>query len=550
MPEISEPTEHLSVWSPLARPLFRNRLFASIISNTGNWMQDTAGVWLMTSLTASPFLIALMQTAASLPVLLLGLPAGAMADIVDRRRLLLFWSTWMLMAAALLSVLTLSGSIGAWTLLLLTFVLSLGSAMNGPTWQAIVPELVPREEVPNAVALNSAGFNLTRVIGPASGALIVAAFASVSTGAGVVFLINSIGFVAVLFALYQWKRTALFKSALPAERLQSSMRAAVRYVRYAPVMKAILVRSFLQTFFVSALWALLAVVARDDLKSQALGYGILNGTLGVGAVIGAFSLPRLRRNLSADSIVKVAALVFTVTMLVMAWVPYWPPLILVLLVGGMAWTDMASSLNISLQLSVPAWVQARMLGLYQMVFMGGMALGSACWGAVADRLSSTIALSLAAAGLLATWPLMSRFRLLSGGEHDVSPGHLARQLHHIPEVVVEPDPEEGPVMVTVTFQIDPARADEFVEAAQELGRIRQRDGAMRWTLFRDPADPARYVETYLVESWLERQRQLERFTVADRKVRDRVFSFHIESEPPKVSRMLYTRPPVRPGKIR
>jgi len=508
-------------------------------------MQDTAGVWLMTSLTTSPFLIALMQTAASLPVLLLGLPAGALADIVDRRRLLIFWSAWMLLAAALLSIFALAGSIGPVTLLLLTFILSLGSAMNGPTWQAIVPELVPREQVPTAVALNSAGFNLSRAVGPASGALLVAAFASVMMGAGVVFLINSAGFMAVLYVLYRWKRTAYFKSALPAERLIGSMRAALRYVWYTPAMWAVLVRSFMLTFFVSALWALLAVVARDDLKSEALGYGILNGTLGIGAVIGAFTLPRLRHHLSADSIVRASAIVFMVTMLVMAWVPYWLPLILMLLVGGMAWTDMASSLNISLQLSVPAWVQARMLGLYQMVFMGGMALGSAFWGAIADRLNSSLALTLASAGLLVTWPLMSRFRLLSGGEHDVSPGKLAGLLSHVPEAVVEPDPEEGPVMVTVTFRIDPSRADEFVTAAQELGRVRQRDGAMRWALFRDPADPACYVESYLVESWLERQRQLERFTVADHKVRDKVFSFHLDPEPPRVARMVYTQPPTK-----
>ncbi len=545
MLETSPHTNTESVWSPLRRPLFRDRLIASIISNTGSWMQDTAGAWLMTTLTASPLPIALMLTAASLPVLLLALPAGAMADILDRRRLLLFWSGWMLVAAALLSVLTLNGLIGVWALLLLTFMLALGSAMNGPAWQAIVPELVPREEVPNAIALNSAGFNLTRALGPAAGGLTVAAFASATSGAGVVFLINSLCFIAVLVVLYQWKRTALFKSSLPAERMLGSMRAALRYVRFAPGMRTILTRTILQTFLVSGMWALLPVIARDDLHSGAMGYGILNGCLGAGAVVGAVSLSRVRRRLSTDAIVTASAAAFTITILVMAWLPLWPPLVVGLLLGGVAWTSTASSLNIAVQLSVPAWVQARMLGIYQMVFMGGLAVGSALWGAVADHTSPSIALTAAAVGFLVSWPLAKRFRLAPEGELDLSPGELEGIVSSLPHDAVEP--EEGPVLVTVTFRIDPARAAEFVAAAHELGRIRRRDGAFRWALFRDPFDPSRYMETYLLESWLERQRQLERFTVSDHQVRNRVFSFHVDGQPPTVSRMILTRDSSAPG---
>ncbi len=531
-----------SVWSPLARPLFRNRLIASVISNTGSWMQDTAAAWLMTTLTASPFLIALMQTAASLPVLFLGLPAGALADILDRRKLLLFWTGCMLLAAALMSALTLTGAISVAALLLLTFMLSLGSAMNGPTWAAIVPEMVPREEVPKAVALNSAAFNLARVIGPAAGGLTVAAFISVTFGAGVVFLVNSFSFVAILVVLYRWKRTAFFKSALPAERMQGSMRAAVRYVRFAPAMQAIMVRAFVQTFFVSGMWALLAVTARDDLKSGAMGYGILMGCLGGGAVIGAVLLPRLRQHFSAERIVTGAAGVFTLTMLVMAWLPHWLLLGLFLMLGGMAWTGTASSLNISLQLSVPAWVQARTLGIYQMVFEGGVALGSALWGGIAEHTSPAIALTAASVGLAVTLPFARRFRLLSGGELDLSPSRMTGLVGSTPQAVVEPEPEEGPVLVTVTFHIEPARADAFIAAAHDLGKIRRRDGAVRWSLYRDPFDSTRYMETYVIETWLERQRQIERFTVADRAVRDRVFAFHIGPHPPVVSRMIVATP--------
>lgn len=533
-----------TAWAPLHRPLFRNRLAASIISNTGSWMQDTAGTWLMTALTSSPLLIALMQTAAALPVLLFGLPAGAMADIFDRRRLLLFWATWMLVAAAILSAITLSGWTAAWSLLLLTFLISVGSGMNGPTWQAIVPELVPREELPEAIALNSAGFNLARAIGPALGGIAVAAFASVWFGAGVVFSLNTLSFVAVLVVIYRWRRTPFFKSALPAERMFGSMRAGLRYVRFEPAVQAILIRAFLQTFCVSGMWALLAVVAKQELHHGALGYGILNGCIGLGAVLGAMLLPRLRRWCSPDRIVSGSAVVFAVTLLAMAWAHAWALLIVALILGGMAWTSTASSFNITVQLSVPAWVQARALGTYQMVFQGGLALGSAFWGGLAERAGTAVALSLAAAALLAGLPLGRRFPLGSGTGLDHSPGRLTSAMKRAgPQLVIEPNPEAGPVLITVTFRIDPARALDFIQAAHELGRVRRRDGAVRWSLFSDPFDPARYMETYVLESWLERQRQIERFTVADHAIRDRVFSFHVDAAPPVVSRMILARVP-------
>ena len=550
MTEASPTAGSSSLWSPLKRRLFRDRLLASVISNTGSWMQDTAGTWLMTALTTSPMLIALMQTAASLPVLLLGLPAGATADILDRRRLLLLWAGWMLVAAVTLSVLALTGWIGAWSLLLLTFFLSLGSAMNGPTWQAIVPEMVPREELPEAIALNSAAFNIARAIGPAAGGLAVAAFASVMFGAGIVFFVNAVSFAAVLIVIYRWKRTQLFTSALPAERLLASMRSGLRYTRFTPAIRAILVRAFLQTFCVSGMWALLAVVARENLHGDALSYGILAGCIGLGAVMGAILLPWLRQRLSDNAIITAAALAFSVTLLVMAWGNQFWPLVLALFLGGMAWTSTTSCLNIAVQLSVPAWVQARSLGIYQMVFQGGMAIGSAVWGITAEHLGTSFALTAGAAGLIAGLTLARRFPLTSHAALDLSPGRLAHALSRAaPQVMIEPNPEDGPVLITVTFRIDPVHTAEFIPAAHELGRVRRRDGAIRWSLFRDPFDPTRFMESYVVESWLDRQRQIERFTVADHAIRNHVMSFHVDKSPPVVSRLILTRPPPSIGGV-
>src|ERR1700744_2950749 len=314
------PSPRSSGFEPLRSPLFRNLWIASTVSNLGGWMQDTAGTWLMPVLTTSPLLIALMQTAASLPVLCLGLLAGATADVFDRRKLLIFWQAWMLASVAILAVLTFLGHVSPWALLAFTFLLNIGSAMNNPAWQAIVPELVPRELIPDTVSLNAASNNLARAVGPALGGLMVAGFQRVHTGAGSVFALNALSFAGVIWVLVNWKRIPLFKSALPSERIAGSIRSGLRYVRYAPDLQASLVRAFVFTFFISAIWSLLAVVARRDLKQGPLGYGILNGSLGLGAVVAATTLHRLRQRFSADQILGAATLYNVGVLLVLAFV--------------------------------------------------------------------------------------------------------------------------------------------------------------------------------------------------------------------------------------
>jgi MFS family permease len=531
--------EKTTGFEPLREPLFRDRWIASIVSNVGSWMQDTAGTWLMTALTASPLLIALMQTAASLPVLMLGLVAGATADIYDRRRLLIFWQAWMLATVAVLSVLTFFGVISPWILLALTFALNIGSAMNNPAWQAIVPELVPPSQIADAVALNSAAYNLARAVGPALGGLAVAAFGNrVHTGAASVFLLNSLSFVGVIIVLYRWHRAPLFKSALPAERMFGSMRAGLRYLRHAPALQATLFRALMFTMFVSAAWALLAVVARQNLNEGAMGYGILNGSMGLGAVAGAFSLPRLRRKFAADKIIAYSTGVFVVTLAVLAFVHIQAVILLFLLAGGFAWTSTMSTLNVSVQLSVPSWVRARAIGTYQMILQGGMALGGVIWGFVAEHASTSIALASASIGLLISLPLALKFHVLRDGVQDLSPYKRDRPA---PRFLREPNPTDGPVRVSVRYCIDPEEYDGFTRAIHKMRDVRLRDGAFRWGVFQDVNDPSHMDETFLVESWIEYLRQRERFTASDRQIRDAVWSFHKSEQPPRVSHMIYAK---------
>lgn len=536
---IPEVVEDPSPLAPLRNPVFRNRVLSSLLSNTGTWMQDTAATWLMTSLTSSALLVALMQTAASLPVLLLGLPAGALADILDRRKLLIFWQAWMLGAALLLSVFGVAGTLGPLALLTLTFLLNVGSAMNNPAWQAIVPELVPRSQLSQAIALNSAVFNMARVIGPAFGGGMLAAFASARGGAAAVFLVNSLSFVFVILALVVWKRKVVRTSQLPAERFLGSIQAGIRYVRHAPELHAVLIRTFLMTSCASAVWALLAIVARADLQGGAFGYGMLNACLGVGAVFGAAMLPRVRRRLSANAIVTAAGLAFALTLLTLAFVHRVEIVCVALLLAGFAWTNTTSTFNVAVQTVVPPWVQARALGTYQMVFQGGLAIGSAMWGLVATHTSTPVSLSAAAVGLLIGLPLTRRFRVRHP-ELDLSPLSLSGRPRSLPALPIEPKPEAGPVLISITYDVDPANAEEFTNAIDALKEIRLRDGALRWGLFRDPADPSRYLETFLVDSWSEYLRQRERFTMEDLLVRERVYALHRGPIPPPISRLIYT----------
>jgi MFS family permease len=378
---------------------------ASIVSNVGTWMHTVAASWLMTILATSPLPVALVQTATTLPVFLVSVPAGAAADLIDRRRWLIFTQTWMLIVAGLIGGLTLAGIIGPWSLLLLTFALGVGSSLNGPAWSATIPELVPREELAAAVALNSVGFNIARAIGPALGGAVMAA-----SNAGVVFMLNAASFLAVIIVLFAW-RGSRRPAGHETVRLSHAMREGLRYVRSTPVYHAVLVRAGLFAFSASALWALLPVVASGQLGTNETGYGVLLGCLGAGSVVGAASLASLRARFSEEILVATGGLVFAGATLALALLHVFALVALAMLAGGVAWMTVMTTFNVSAQSAPPTGIRARALALYILVFQGALAIGSAGWGAVAGRWNTRGSLIAAAISLACGLAAASRLRL-------------------------------------------------------------------------------------------------------------------------------------------
>jgi MFS family permease len=399
-----------SALAPLREPLFRSLWIAAVISYTGTWMQNVGAGWLMTTLTMSPFMIGLVQAAATLPVFVVILPAGALADMVDRRRLLLFAQTWMVFASGALAILTLMHVVTPWILLLLTFLLGLGAVMNDPAWQAITPEIVSQEQHASAVALNSAGFNVARAVGPALGGLIVAA-----AGCGITFLLNALSFFGVIVFLYHWKRRP--NGEVKSERVLQAIQTGFRYVRQSSLVKSVLIRTGTFSLAASAIWALLPIIARPH---GATGYGLLLGCFGTGALCGAAVLPRLKRQMSVDGVVAAAIVIFAVATFAAGVVHPFAPLCLVLFTGGAAWIAILACLNVAAQTMSPDWVRARCLSMYLLVLQGGMALGSTLWGALATKVGVPTAL-LCSALALAVGLLSIRRHRLSAGDVALAP---------------------------------------------------------------------------------------------------------------------------------
>ncbi len=498
---------------------------AQFVSNIGSWMQTVGAQWLMLTLTGSAAYVTLVQTAASLPVMIVAVLAGAIGDLVDRKRLLLITQMVMLVAAVALGALALAGLVTPWVLLALTFGLGTGQALTSPTWQTLQPELVEPAARQQAISLGAVNQNLARAVGPAIGGVILAA-----TSAGAVFMVNAATFLAVIGVLMWWRSSRTRQQSLPREHVGEAIRAGARYVAASPILRVILARAALFVFFASAIWALLPLTASRQLHMGSGGYGLLLGCVGVGAVAGAVLLPWLRARLSPDALLTAGSVALGVVALVLGYL-YWIALVAIaLMVGGLAWILVLSTVNSLYQLTLPGWVKARGMAFYLIVFQGGNAIGSAVMGLAAEYAGVSPTLLIAAVALI-LGPLAGvRFRF-----REIPPAQLLLAGDWPEPLLTEGDSPGGPVMVSIEYR---ARDDRTTELLAALGHIRfgrRRTGATAWRLWQDATDPARVVEQFVVASWDEHRRQHGRVSRRDQERLDAAWSLTDPEHPPVVT---------------
>jgi MFS family permease len=521
------PAPTMSTWQPLHQRVFRMLWIATVVSNVGSWMSDVGVNWSMLTLSADPLDIALVQAASSLPMFLFALPSGVMADIVDRRKYLLFSQLWMFIAAAGLAVLSFTGQVTPTVLLAAAFLLSVGSAMSSPPFQAVVPDLVSKAELGPAVALNSLGVNISRAIGPALGGFLLSL-----AGPWMVFMLNALSVLGVAWVLWRWKPAASVQR-LPPEHFFSAVRAGVRYVHAAPVLRNVLIRTVAFFVFASAGWALLPLVARRELGLGPAGYGTMLACIGLGAIAGAVLLPRLRQRLNADQLMVAASLVFAITMLALAFVCHFWLLNLFEFFTGFAWIAVLSTLNLGAQRSAARWVKARALAVYLTVFFGSMTAGSAIWGQIASHVNTATSLCVATIGMLLASATALRWKLEKDPNLNLDTSGL------IADDARESIPNErGPVLVSCEYLIDPEAVSDFLQAVHELRRVRRRAGAISWAVYEDIDQPGLYIETFLMGSWVEHLRLQERHTMNDHLLQSRVLAFHQGDAPPATRYMV------------
>lgn len=482
--------------------------FAQLGSNIGTWMQTVGAQWYLVDAAAGATIIALVQTASLAPAVLFSLPAGVLADSLDRRRLLIWGSAASAVIAAVLTVIAFLNDLTPWTILGFTFLLGITSTLTSPAWQAIQPELVPRPLIGASSALGGVTVNGARAVGPALAGVLLSLF-----GAPLVFGINALSFVAAVIALLWWRRPP--QSGLDdREPFTAALRAGVRYVASAHLVRRILLRSALFALPASALWALLPVTAKR-LDLAASGYGFLLGALGAGAVLGIFVLPIARKRFSDNTVIAVSALLFAAGTLAAAWLPF-IPLLLLLVLSGVAWIGTLTVLNAALQLTLPQWVRSRGASIYILVFMGTMAVGSFGWGALAGGVGTATSLAVAAALLVVVAASVMWLPLLPGT------GTVDRAVSlswPTPTLVLDPQPTDGPVLVQITYTVRPDDIDAFRESMRSVEGSRRRTGGYRWTLLRSGEDEDLLLESFMVPSWGEyRRQQTQRLTGRDREI--------------------------------
>lgn len=518
--------------SPFSYPLFRSIWIANLVSNLGYMVQSVGAAWLMTQLSPSPAMVALVQASATLPILLLALVAGAIADNLDRRRVMIAAQCFMLLVSLALAILAALGRVTPAMLLGLTFLVGCGMALNGPAWQASVGDMVPRAALPAAVAYNSAAFNVARSAGPAAGGAVVAA-----AGAAAAFLANCVSYVGLIVVLLRW-RPQPSGHELPPERIGSAVASGIRYVAMSPHLLRVMIRAVMFAGAASAISALMPVIARDLMHGGAVTFGILLGAFGVGAVGGALVSAPLRTRASAQTVVGIAASAVAAgaaaTALSHSLVTALPALAL----AGGGWILAMSTLNVTMQLASPRWVVARAIALYQMAAFGGLALGAWLFGMAASAYG--IRGALLAAALVQLLGVLAGLAIRIPQLDDVNLDPLQRWSEPSTQVAVEA--RSGPVAVAIAYRIDSADVPEFLAAMHERRRVRRRDGARRWTLARDLSDPQRWIERYHVPTWLDYVRHNQRRTHADAANAERILALHRGVDPPEVQRMVEVHP--------
>jgi MFS family permease len=514
--------------SPLRNAVFRNFYFGSIGAALGYTMQATIAAWLMATLTTSALMVALVQSASTAPTLMFGLIAGTLADIVDRRRVIVVTQIVLFAASLILGAAALIGVIGPASLLLLTFLVGTGFTFYLPAQQASINELVSRADLSRAVALGSVAFNVARALGPALAGAVAAALSS-----GSALLLAAFFFVPMFVAMYVARPA---EPALPGvpERLLSGVMIGLRYVRHSAPMRALVVRNLAFSVCASAFWALLPVIARDQLGLGAGGFGLLSASFGIGAIVGAISIPGLLHRRAMNDVVTSGAWLWALAMFVVALTTSTSLALVGAACAGAAWVYVFASLSAGTQSSAPAWVRARAVSMNLVATQGCLAVGSAVWGGVASVVGTRYALGAAAAVVLLLQWVNRGVRVEMGQEADIIPGARLPEL----SIVAEPLPDDGPVLIQIEYQIEAANRDAFLRAIQKVGPTRRRNGATSWRVFRDLGEEGRFVERYVIASWAEYVRLRSRMTMADGRLQQRVAEFQREGVPIRVSRLI------------
>ena len=514
--------------SPLQNAVFRRFYFGSIGAALGYTMQATIAAWLMATLTTSELMVALVQSASTAPTLLFGLVAGTLADIVDRRRVILVTQVVLFAASVLLGSAALVGIVGPSTLLMLTFLVGTGFTFYLPAQQASINELVSRAELARAVALGSVAFNVARALGPALAGAIAAWLSS-----GSALLLGAFFFVPMFIAM---RRTKPPEVALPGvpERLLSGVMIGLRFVRHSAPMRALVVRNLAFSVCASAFWALLPVIARDQLGLGAGGFGLLSASFGIGAIVGAISIPGQLERQSMNNVVTSGGMLWALAILIVALTVNTGLALVGAALGGAAWVYVFATLSAGTQSSAPAWVRARAVSMNLVATQGCLAIGSAFWGAVASGVGTRWALGGSAAAVIVLQWIYRRVRVKMGQEADVVPGVRLPEL----AILAEPLPDDGPVLIQLEYRIDPENRDAFLKAIQKVGPTRRRNGATSWRVFRDVGEEGRFVERYVIASWAEYVRLRSRMTMADSRLQQRVAELQRQDIPIRVSRLI------------